>query len=43
VRRERWNVARQTVVELWRIPDLAHDWPQGAAKSIVRFWDIAMD
>ena len=43
MRRERWHAARQTVVELWSIPDLAHDWPQAAANSIASFWGIATD
>ena len=43
MRRDRWNVAGQPVVELWSLPGLAHEWPQGAARGIVDFWDIAVD
>ena len=43
MRRDRWNVAGQPVVELWSLPGLAHEWPQGAARGIVDFWDIAAD
>jgi poly(hydroxyalkanoate) depolymerase family esterase len=41
MRRERWHAARQTVVELWSVPNLAHAWPEGAAKNIGCFWGIA--
>jgi poly(3-hydroxybutyrate) depolymerase len=43
MRRDRWNVAGQPVVELWSLAGLAHEWPQGAARGIVEFWDIAAD
>jgi hypothetical protein len=42
-RRDRWNMAGQPVVELWSVPELAHEWPDGAARSIVDFWKIAAD
>jgi poly(3-hydroxybutyrate) depolymerase len=43
VRRDRWSVARQPAVERWSIPELAHDWPRGAAERIVDFWGIGRD
>ena len=43
MRRDRWNVAGQPVVELWSLPGLAHEWPHGAAQGIVDFWNIAAD
>jgi len=43
MRRDRWSVSQQPVIERWSIPDLAHDWPRGAAESIVDFWGIGPD
>ncbi len=43
MRRERWNRDDRAEVELWSLPELAHDWPQGAAESIAGFWGIGDD
>jgi poly(hydroxyalkanoate) depolymerase family esterase len=43
MRRDRWSVSQQPVIERWSIPELAHDWPRGAAESIVDFWGIGPD
>ena len=43
MRRDRWDADGETVVELWRLPELGHEWPQGAAESILNFWNIAED
>ncbi len=43
MRRDRWSVSQRPVIERWSIPELAHDWPRGAAESIVDFWDIGPD
>ncbi len=43
MRRDRWSVSEQPVIERWNIPGLAHDWPRGAAESIVGFWGIGPD
>jgi poly(hydroxyalkanoate) depolymerase family esterase len=43
MRRDRWVASGRTVVELWSLSGLAHDWPPGAVESIADFWDIAAD
>jgi poly(hydroxyalkanoate) depolymerase family esterase len=43
MRRERWTTAGRPVVERWSLPGVAHEWPHGAARGIVDFWDIAVD
>jgi poly(hydroxyalkanoate) depolymerase family esterase len=43
MRRDRWDAAGETVVEQWTLPGVGHEWPQGAAESIVNFWNIAAD
>jgi poly(hydroxyalkanoate) depolymerase family esterase len=42
-RRCRWSKDGQPVVELWSLPDAAHDWPPGAAQAMAAFWDLAPD
>jgi poly(hydroxyalkanoate) depolymerase family esterase len=41
MRQERWNTGGKPVVELWCVPDLAHEWPQHATECIADFWEIA--
>jgi feruloyl esterase len=41
MRRERWNIGGEPVVELWCAPDLAHEWPPRASEYIAEFWKIA--
>lgn len=43
MRRDRWDAAEGPVVEKWSLPELAHEWPRGAAESIVNFWNLAED
>jgi poly(hydroxyalkanoate) depolymerase family esterase len=43
MRRDRWDAGGETVVERWTLPELGHEWPPGAAESIVNFWNIAED
>jgi poly(hydroxyalkanoate) depolymerase family esterase len=43
MRRDRWDAAGETVLEQWSLPGVGHEWPRGAAESIVDFWNIAVD
>ena len=38
--RERWSKGGQPMVELWRLPGLAHVWPRDAARHIAAFWGL---
>jgi poly(hydroxyalkanoate) depolymerase family esterase len=41
MRRARWNTGGPPVVELWCVPELAHEWPLRATECIADFWEIA--
>lgn len=40
MRRERWSLPDHPVLDLWSLPELGHQWPQGAVEAITAFWDM---